>query len=132
MAKRKCLSIEKKCLIISEINKRNKKKKDIAEEFGISPTTLSTILKNKDKIEEASSSNVRCKFQKARLCEYPDVDEAMIKWTTVARHKNIPLSGPINREKVKEFVNHCTQKKIIVKSTKTRLIQHFLIMILLH
>lgn len=73
-------------------------------EFEISPTTLSTILKNKNKIEEARSSSIaHGKFRKARFCEYADVDKAMIKWVTAARHKNIPLSGPIIREKAIEF-----------------------------
>lgn len=64
---------------------------------------MSTILKNKDKIQESSSSGILKKFKKARSCEYPDVNEAMIKWITVARHKNIPLSGPLIREKAVEF-----------------------------
>jgi hypothetical protein len=48
MRKLKCLSLEEKCLLITEVEKMKGRKKDIAAQFGIPPNTLSTILKNKD------------------------------------------------------------------------------------
>jgi len=50
-----------KIKIIDEVKRRAKRKKDIASEFGIPASTLSTILKNKDKmlkaVEEAPCSS---------------------------------------------------------------------------
>jgi hypothetical protein len=51
--KRKAVSLDTKLLIIDAVNAGSKSKKQIAEEFGIAPTTLSIIWTNKDKILEA-------------------------------------------------------------------------------
>jgi transposase-like protein len=49
----KSLTIGDKIKIIEEAKKGVKRKKDIASEFGIPASTLSTILKDKDKILRA-------------------------------------------------------------------------------
>lgn len=108
MAKRhlNCLSLEEKYLLISEVGKGAKKKKDIAAQFGIPPNTLSTILKNKDALlEKMKDHGAGSKRKRLKTCHYDDIDDAMIKWVTVARNKNLPLSGIIIREKAKEFAN---------------------------
>lgn len=46
----KCLNIGDKLKIIKEVEKGVKRKNDIAADFNISANTLSSILKNKDKI----------------------------------------------------------------------------------
>ena len=48
--KLKCLSIREKVKIIEAVNRKDKSKKDIAKEFDIPVSTLSTILKKKDEI----------------------------------------------------------------------------------
>jgi hypothetical protein len=81
-----------------------KKKKDIAEEFGIPANTLSTILKNKNKLlENRDECDFNSKRKKLASCVHGDIDDAMLKWVTTARDKNIPLSGTLIREKAKEF-----------------------------
>jgi len=49
----KSLTVGDKIKIIEEVKKGVKRKKDIASEFGIPASTLSTILKDKDKILKA-------------------------------------------------------------------------------
>jgi len=44
------LTIAEKVNIISEVTKSGKQKNEIAKQFNIPPSTLSTILKNKDDI----------------------------------------------------------------------------------
>jgi predicted transcriptional regulator len=46
----KCLSIADKIKLIRAVDEGNQKKKEIAKHFGIPSSTLSTILKNRDKI----------------------------------------------------------------------------------
>jgi DNA-binding CsgD family transcriptional regulator len=51
--KKKALSLDTKLQIIDVVNAGSKSKKQIADAFGIAPTTLSTIWTNVDKILEA-------------------------------------------------------------------------------
>ncbi|KAH7963822.1 hypothetical protein HPB52_023145 [Rhipicephalus sanguineus] len=45
---RKCLTLEQKVQLIREVEKGGRQKSEIARQFGIPPSTLSTVLKNKD------------------------------------------------------------------------------------
>ncbi|XP_049316861.1 tigger transposable element-derived protein 4-like, partial [Bactrocera dorsalis] len=77
---------------------------NIAQIFGIPPNTLSTILKNKDKLlEQKGDYNFNSKRKRITTCVNNDVDQAILKWVTTAREKNLPLSGTLIREKAKEF-----------------------------
>ncbi|GBN46581.1 hypothetical protein AVEN_268207-1 [Araneus ventricosus] len=94
-----------------------KKKSEIAKEFGIPSNTLSTYLKNRDKIW--SSENGTGKNRKRmRGPDCPDVDGCVLKWFKQARDKNIPISGPIMRAKDEQFVsdrisqNLCIRKRL--------------------
>jgi hypothetical protein len=100
----KYLTLKDKLKLIAEVEKGEKKKKDIAEEFGIPANTLSTILKNKNKLlENRDECDFNSKRKKLASCVHSDIDDAMLKWVTTARDKNIPLSGTLIREKAKEF-----------------------------
>lgn len=105
MSKRnlKCLTLNEKIKLIAEVEKGEKKKKDIAEQFGIPHNTLSTILKNKDKLLERKNYTFNNKRKRLKACVNDDIDKAMFMWVTTARAKNIPLSGSLIREKAKEF-----------------------------
>ncbi|GBN91938.1 hypothetical protein AVEN_166489-1 [Araneus ventricosus] len=76
MSKRKCFSIKEKNLILHEMDK-GVKKSDMALKFGIPPNSLSTIIKNRDKIQNYDSSNSCSK--RLKTCVYEDVDEAVLK-----------------------------------------------------
>jgi plasmid maintenance system antidote protein VapI len=56
--KRIAITLETKFEILSEIQK-GLKKKDIAETFGIPPSTLSTIIKNEKEIRESYQFSYR-------------------------------------------------------------------------
>ncbi|GBM47379.1 hypothetical protein AVEN_39929-1 [Araneus ventricosus] len=77
MSKRKSLSIRGKNLILREVD-TGVRKMDIALKFGIPPNSLSTIIKNRDKIQNYDSPNSCSKRLKA--CVYENVDEAVLKW----------------------------------------------------
>lgn len=98
------ITVEKKLLIIKEVENGKASKKDIAKQFGIPSSSLSTILKNKDKLLTSVTDNASSiKRKKLRTCTFEDIDEAMLKWVFAARGRNLPLSGPILREKAKQF-----------------------------
>lgn len=98
------LSLSEKVKIIREVELGIKKKKVIAEEYGIPPSTLSTILKDKDKFVKAVNESV-CPPQRKRLktSSFPQLEESMVQWLRNVRDKNIPVSGDIIREKAEKF-----------------------------
>ena len=101
--KRKGLSVTAKMEIIKAVES-GRKKGDIAREFGIAPSTLSTILKNKSdiktKFELAKFEPTRQRFRNAT---YEDVEEALLRWFNANRAKNLPINGPLLREKADQL-----------------------------
>ncbi|VVC34844.1 DNA binding HTH domain, Psq-type,Homeobox domain-like,HTH CenpB-type DNA-binding domain,DDE superfamily [Cinara cedri] len=103
--KRKQMSIDlkPKQLILVEVEIGTLPKTKIAEKFGIPKSTLSTIIKSKDKIDEAvalGSTNITKLLRKPML---QDVEKELLKWFKKARDSNIPLSDALVREKAKEI-----------------------------
>ena len=89
------LPLKQKIELIQCVESGGKKKKEIADDFGIAPNTLSTILWDKDmyrKLFYEGKTNVN--KQRARAATHEDVDKALLVWFTSARSDNVPLSGP--------------------------------------
>ena len=99
-AKQSSLTLSKKLDILAAVKKKNTTKTQIAQKFGIAKTTLTTILKNKDKIKETFEQS---KFEPGRkhfrTAAYEDLEEVLIKWIAQARSLNMPLSGTLILEK---------------------------------
>ena len=98
------LTVKRKLEIIDRVENLppGKKKKDVASEFKIPPSTLSTILKNKDVLKSSSgiaNSKKKCQREPTRV----DVDTALFQWFTAARANNIPISGEILKAKAEEL-----------------------------
>lgn len=93
------LSISDKVRLIQLVEKGDRKKCEIANEFNIPPNTLSSIIKQKEKIMKFNCGNMK----KMRMTPYLDIDECLLKWFTQCRDKNIPLNGTILLEKANEY-----------------------------
>lgn len=91
------LTIANKAKLIEQVESRGAKKKaDIAREWGLRPSTLSTIMKNKDRIlTQYKSQRYAAGRRRMRTAAYPDVEEALLTWFRYARAANIPITGPI-------------------------------------
>lgn len=98
----KTLTLTEKIAAIKEVEKGLKKKSEIAKEFGIPPNTLSTYLKNRDKIIGSASENIKGR-KRLREPENPDLDNCVLKWFKQTRDKKIPVSGPLIRMKAEQF-----------------------------
>ena len=72
--------------------------KNVAEKYGVPKNTVSTWLKNKEKLFTAleKSSNKR---KKVRESNYPDID----KWFLSQRGKSIPIDGTFIKEKAMKY-----------------------------
>ena len=76
--------------------------KEASEKFGVPKNTISTWMKNKDKLFkglEQSSSDAK----KMRGCDYEQVDKAVFKWFSLQTSQNVPIDGPILKEKALQF-----------------------------
>lgn len=91
------LTIANKAKLIQQVEARGAKKKaDIAREWGVRPSTLSTIMKNKDKIlTQFKSQRYAAGRRRMRTAAYPDVEEALLTWFRHARAAGIPITGPV-------------------------------------
>ena len=91
-----------KCQIIRQIEK-GMTSKEASEKFGVPKSTISTWMKNKDKLFEGleqSSSDAK----KMRRCDdYEQLDKAVFKWLSLQRSQNVPTDGPILKEKALQF-----------------------------
>ena len=84
-------SIETKYRAIMSVGD-GRKKSEIAKELGIPANTLSTWLKNKEKIIDCyENSQFAPAAKKMRKANFSEVEEALDLWFREARAKNIPV-----------------------------------------
>ncbi|GFV09557.1 uncharacterized protein TNCV_3159541 [Trichonephila clavipes] len=97
--KYKCLTISEKQKVIGSVEE-GERKVDVAKAFEIPLSSLSTILKNKEKIFSASSSRVRKRVSKGN---FPRLEQCLVSWMRQCRGQNIPMGGSLLMEKPKAF-----------------------------
>ena len=106
-AKQKSLSIKDKVEILKSLEKRASEygaKGKIAKEFGIASSTLSTMIKDKERIfADFEQSAFKPNRKRLRTAAFEDVEEALVLWLKVIRSQNIPISGSIIRAKAEEL-----------------------------
>jgi hypothetical protein len=101
--KQMTLDLKTKQLILVEVEKGTLPKTKIVEKFGIPKSTLSTIIKNKDKIDEAVALGSTNSTKRLRKPMLEDVEKEFLKWFKKARDSNIPLSSTFVREKARKI-----------------------------
>ncbi len=80
------------------------KRSYVARQYGISKSSISDVIKKKQKIVEAFEvSNVSPKRKRLRTSLYVDVEEAILLWLKQARALNIPITGPAIQNKGREL-----------------------------
>ncbi|CAM1321680.1 Uncharacterised protein r2_g3012 [Pycnogonum litorale] len=99
MGKRKCLSLDDKWKILNEVDEGKKRKTEIAKEFDLPLSSLSTIIKNAEKIRSDKHALSR---KKIRACPNEELDQVLVKWFAEMTSSNstVPVSGPIIKAKV--------------------------------
>ncbi|KAH7948858.1 hypothetical protein HPB49_002820 [Dermacentor silvarum] len=100
--KRKFLSLEDKARILAEVAS-GQKKANVLEKFGISPSSLSTILKFKEAIEQALASGTSAKQKKPTPSAQEKLDKAMHTWFVETSAKKIPISGNAVQQKALNY-----------------------------
>ena len=78
---RKNPSIQTKLHLLADVHKKQGTKKEIAEKYGIPHDTLSTLVKNRAKLERPG---LAAEFQpdrgRQRTTEKLDIDQALLVW----------------------------------------------------
>jgi transposase len=97
-------SYEVKYDAIVTVERGGKTKKQIALDFGIPTSTLSTWIKNSDEIKKKYlSGEMSSQRKKCRIAKFPEVEEALLKWFKNARDQNIPLCGDTLKDQARFF-----------------------------
>ncbi|UYV68420.1 TIGD4 [Cordylochernes scorpioides] len=78
-----------------------KKKTDVAQKHNIPQSSLSTIIKNSEKIHQQALHAGESSRKRARGSTYADVDKALLQWFKQARSAALPVNGPLLSEKAK-------------------------------
>ena len=101
---RKSFSLDFKLKVIEEAERYKGPKKDLCVKFDIAPSTLSTFLKNKEKIRGNRQVGLFSgKQKKMRLSCNQTIDRALFLWIKQVRAKSVPLSGPVIKEKANQL-----------------------------
>ncbi|KAH8034210.1 hypothetical protein HPB51_021880 [Rhipicephalus microplus] len=99
--KYRTLPLKEKLAAIQEVD-AGVKKTEVALKYGITKSTLTTILKAKDKLHN-NASRFAPDRKRLREAAYPDLENAVLLWLKRARSSNLPINGPILREKAEEL-----------------------------
>lgn len=98
----KFLTIAKKLELLQESDKKLLSKGKLALKYGIPCSTLSTILKNRNRLEEAVLSDKDCETRlKLRPAQYEELESKVFTYFSNARSANLPVSGPMLIEKAR-------------------------------
>ena len=105
-AKKTSLSLKQRFDILKAVDKvhGHGSKSRIAKEFGIANSTLSTIIKERKRIEAAfEESKFQPQRKRIRSAKYEDIESGLLLWFKGIREKNLPVSGPILQTKAEEI-----------------------------
>ena len=104
--KRKNISIEEKYEIIQD-KQKGMSNKEIAEKYGHSASTISTITNpanSKKVIDALQAGEFGSAKKKMRKLEYPDLDDAMDKWyEKTINTTNTIVDGPSMKRQAEKF-----------------------------
>ena len=101
---RKSYSLDFKLNVIEEAERSKLPKKDLCIKFGIAPSTLSTFLRNKQTLRSNRDVGLFTgKRKKMRSSCNKTIDRATFLWIKQVCAKNVPLSGPVIKEKANQL-----------------------------
>ena len=102
MAARNELLLKSKVEVI-EYAKRNpsQSSRKIAKVFNCGRTQIQGIFKKRDTILSEYEANAPASRKCHRGTEFSDVNEAMYRWYSLARQRNVPVSGPMLQEEAR-------------------------------
>jgi predicted DNA-binding protein YlxM (UPF0122 family) len=102
--KKKSMTLSQKVELINAFENGHQSRSLIAKEFGVSKSTVSDIIKKKDRIVEAyEECNFGTERKRLRTSFYVDVEQSLLSWLKNARALGIPITGPAVQSKGREL-----------------------------
>ena len=84
--------------------------KDVAQMFKVPKNTLSSWKKNKEEIYKSYESGLGATRIKPE--KYEALNKALTKWLLIMRSENIPINGPMLKEKAHEFAGELNLESV--------------------
>lgn len=107
MSRRKQLTLDVKTKIrlIEEVQRSGKSRAHIAETYGVSKSTVSTIMKNKDKFLKAMATGfVGSRVKRMRVAQHANLENALINWLVRVRgDSKFQISGQEIQDKANQL-----------------------------
>lgn len=100
--KRKRITLDQKAAMIRAVESGTKKG-NVARDFGVSTSTLSTILSKQESIIDAVARGVKGSAKRMRAPAFEAVERAVFKWFLDTRAVNLPVSGALLQRKARDF-----------------------------
>ena len=99
MAARNELSLKRKVEVIKYANKNpSQSSRKVAKLFNCGRMQIQGIIKKKEAILSEYEANVPASRNRHRGTEFSNINEAMYRWYSLARQRNVPVSGPMLKE----------------------------------
>ena len=96
--KRKSLSLAERVDVVKRLEAQESQS-SVAKCFGVHPSAISRITKNKQQILTDWQNNNNPDRKRKRTGKEDDVEEALLRWFSQARSRQVPVSGPLLMEK---------------------------------
>ena len=95
-------TLREKCQALKDLEK-GESNKDVAAKYNVPKNTLSTWVKNKEKLFDALKKGTNVKRQKLKSGNHELVDQAIFNWFLNMRSQNVPLSASMIQGKAVIF-----------------------------
>lgn len=102
--KRVFLTLGQRIEVIESHEKGNSERK-LSDIFGCGKTQINKILKDKVAIRKEWENFKFRDVKRMRTEKFLNINEALMEWFRAARAKNIPISGPLMKEKAMEIAD---------------------------
>ncbi|KAL0960654.1 hypothetical protein HGRIS_005682 [Hohenbuehelia grisea] len=100
--KQRLFNVDRKAICVFSQENPNARQEDIAIRYGVERSTISKILKNKQKwLSVTDQENVR--VAKHRPSKFPDIEAQLVKWLEECKRNGTGLTDALIRNKAKEI-----------------------------
>ncbi|KAK9731551.1 CENP-B N-terminal DNA-binding domain [Popillia japonica] len=101
--KRKDLTLKEKVEVIKYVDKMKCSQSEVAKKYGISQAQVCKLLKRKDSVLTDWRENLKLTQKRKRSGKELQVEGDLMEWFREKRARNVPISGPILKQKAEEI-----------------------------
>ena len=92
------LTLNQRYQLIKEAE-AGKSQHSLASSYGVSLGSVNRTLKRKREVLDAVETNSNLDRKRIKANTHEDLNNGVMQWFTIARSKNIPITGPLIQEK---------------------------------